>query len=303
MKFPKTNPFAQPAACWQMRFDVPQSCVLAVEDSFAEEALSIASFEQAEDDSRWQVTLHLAAPIAPQEVEARLAHLRRALNEEIATPDVSEVEMEDWANVLQRDFPPVRAGRFFVHGAHAKGALPAGAWPIEVEAGMAFGSGEHATTRGCLLMIERLAKQRHPAMRVLDMGCGSGILAIGIARAWPKAQILAVDIDVPSVKIAKENIALNRLRPKVRALAGDGYRLAAVKRQGPYHLIAANILARPLIAFSHALRSQLAPGGVAVLSGLLTTQVPMVLAAHRRQGLVLNHHYTEAGWSTLVMQR
>jgi len=301
MKFPTTNPFAIPTAYRQMRFLVPLEAALAVEDAFAEGALSVASFESPEDEALWNVTILTETLPTPREMQAAQEHLQQTLGIAIPEPVIEDVPMRDWLSAVARDFPPMMIGRFFVHGAHAKEQIPVHALPLQVEAGMAFGSGEHATTRGCLLMLSALHRRRRIS-RVLDMGCGSGILGIAAAKLWPGAVVLGVDSDATSVKVAHENIVLNRAAPRMRALHGNGYASAEVSRGGPYALIVANILARPLVAMARSLRIHLDEGGVAILSGLLDTQSAMVIAAHRRQGLRLRRRYVEAGWATLVME-
>lgn len=302
MKFPKHNPFAQPQSCWQITYTVPLNAVIAVEDAFADVALSTASFEQPHDHSQWTVEIITERQLQPEELERRVASLERALKIELPPPDTAKMEPSDWQQHLVRDFPAQVIGRFFVHGAHARDFRPAHLKPVQVEAGMAFGSGEHATTSGCLLALHRLAKRRR-FKHVLDMGCGSGILAIAAARCWPKAGIMAVDVDPVSAHIANDNMRINAVRRQVRVLAGNGYANRLVRRAAPYDIIVANILARPLVALSPALARALRPGGVAVLSGLLATQEPMVLAAHRRQGMKLKRRIVRQGWSTLVLEK
>lgn len=284
------NPFAQPKELWELHFRVPMEEVPPLEESFGE-ALAVSSFEDQAEPAFWTVEILL-------DKEPDMQALRKRYNG--VSPELRKVEIKDWQAAIERDFPPLSIGRFFVHGAHAKHLKPLQAFGVQVEAGMAFGSGEHATTSGCLLAIHLLAKRRE-FTRVLDMGCGSGILAIAAARAWPCAEQLAVDVDPVSVRVTRENFRKNRLH--LHAVAGDGYRARAVRAHGPYDLILANILARPLVKFSRPLALNLAPGGVAVLSGLLTTQAPYVLAAHRRQGLRLISRIARDGWTTLVLQR
>ena len=177
--------------------------------------------------------------------------------------------------------------------------------PIQVDAGAAFGSGEHGTTSCCLKAIDWMANQRRFA-RVLDMGTGSGILAIAAAKLW-KSDVLAVDIDPVSVRVTGENVAVNKVSTYVRTGVSDGYNSAQVKRgvdgKGKYDLILSNILARPLVAFAPMLEKHLAKGGVAVLSGLLTSQETMVRTAHRLQGLSLKKRFVQGEWCTLVLER
>lgn len=295
------NPFRQPAACWRLSFSVPMEFMLAFEETLSETALSAASFEERDDPSRWQVVLVYESEAELEGIEERMAALAEACG--IVTPEarIEAVPQQDWLAAVARDFPPMRIGRFFVHGKHVT-QMPAGAVALRVEAGTAFGSGEHATTSGCLHAIDRLAKRRNFG-RILDMGCGSAILAMAAARCWPKAQVLAIDIDPVSVKVARENIAINHLSARVKAYAKNGYASVEVVRGAPYDLILANILARPLVRFSQELAGNLQAGGVAVLSGLLSTQAAYVLAAHQRQGLRLAERIERQGWSTLVLEK
>lgn len=215
---------------------------------------------------------------------------------EIACSPLPEI---DWAAESQRSFQPFRVGRFHVRPSHAELRPPPGSWPILVDAGMAFGTGEHATTRGCLLALDDLAR-RMRVRRTLDMGCGSGILAIGMARAWPAARHVAVDVDPQAVAVARENLRLNQVAERVCAEIG-----ATPPRAGGegFDLIAANILATPLARMARALAARLAPGGALVLSGLLVSQEALVLAACRRHGLHLSGRRRIQGWSTLLLRR
>lgn len=295
------NPFAQPAALWQLHFTVPGEFVVTLEEAF-EDALATSSFEKNGSATQWTVHVLLDHEPNVHEVRARVATLAQHCGVAPPEPELSRVVQQDWQASMQRDFPPLSIGRFFVHGAHARAQRPPHAIPIQVEAGMAFGSGEHATTSGCLLAIDRLARRR-AAHRVLDMGCGSAILAIAAAKCWPTADVLAVDIDPISIDVARENICINRCAATVKALVADGYNDERVSRKKPYDLILANILARPLVKLSPALAAHLAPGGVAVLSGLLATQEAMVLSAHRRQGLRLTGRIVQDGWAALVLAK
>ena len=169
-----------------------------------------------------------------------------------------------------------------------------------LDAGVAFGSGEHGSTRGCLRALEGLAHRR--PRRILDLGTGSGILAMAAARLLHRP-VLAVDIEPWSVRVAGQNAELNRLGRLVRARLGNGWAARPVRRAAPYDLVFANILARPLCAMARDLARNLAPGGRAVLAGLLDAQVPLVLAAHRRQGLLLERRLAEGRWVTLVVRQ
>jgi ribosomal protein L11 methyltransferase len=198
----------------------------------------------------------------------------------------------DWAARLQKDFPPIRVGRFYVHGGHVRARPPKGAIAIRIDAGAAFGTGGHESTRACLKALGRLKPKR-----VLDVGTGSGILAIAAAKLG--ATVLAVDNDPQAVSVARENIALNAVSDRVRVERTDGYRGVT----GAFDLVLANILARPVIRMAPALAKRLAPGGIAVLAGFLTRDAARVLAAQRAVGLVEAGRYEDGDWTALLVRR
>lgn len=205
----------------------------------------------------------------------------------------------DWLAQNQASFRPIRAGRYFIHPSHYSGRVPAGAIGIEMDAASAFGTGEHGSTRGCLLAFDRLARRRRVGA-ILDIGCGTGILAIAAAKTW-RVQTLACDIDSESVRVARGNVRRNGVAAWVRVRRGNGYRAAGRARR--YDLIVANILAGPLCAMAADLAAHLAHAGTAVLSGLLSAQEQAVLVAHRRVGLRLVERIRLGEWSTLVLRR
>ncbi len=209
-------------------------------------------------------------------------------------------EAEGWLARTRSAFPEQRVGRrFAVRGTHLPPGKTPGRITLVLDAGVAFGSGEHASTRGCLRALERIA-YRAP-QRILDLGCGSGILAMAAARLLHRP-ILATDIDRWSVRVARQNATANGLGRRITCRLAAGWQ-PPVLAGAPYDLVFANILARPLCAMARPLASHLSPGGIAILSGLLTRQVRMVLAAHRRAGLVLQCSLAEAGWTTLVVRK
>ena len=197
--------------------------------------------------------------------------------------------------------PPLTVGRFFIRGSHFDGPTPGGQIPLYLDAGTAFGSGEHGSTAGCLTCIGDLARKLRPA-RVLDMGCGSGILGIAAAKLW-NVPVVATDIDAEAARVTALNAAQNDVGHLVTAVAGAGYSAPIVRQAAPYDLIVENILARPIRRLSCDLAQHLAPGGVCVLSGLVVRDAQLVITAHRRQGLRLVRHMTINGWRTLVMAK
>ncbi len=207
----------------------------------------------------------------------------------------------DWIKLSQEGLPPVRAGRFFVYGAHDAGVVPHGVIPIRIEAGLAFGTGHHETTALCLRVLSDLSKKRRFA-NVLDLGCGTGLLAIGAAKLWRKS-VLASDIDVVAVEVTRENAAANGEAPLIRALTADGLTHPVLAKQAPYDLIIANILASPLTRLAPEIAKALAPGGIAVLSGLLQWQENLVISFYRPHGLILRGTRRDGVWSALTLER
>ena len=286
-------------ALWAVRLTVPAGRDAAGRIAASEAALeplaeALSTFEIA-GGSAWAVeALCRRRPAA-----RRLQDLARSLG--LGPAEVTTVPPRDWVAESQRGLAPFRAGRFDVRGSHVAGRPPRGATPLIVDAGMAFGTGRHETTRGCLLALDRLARQRD-FVRPLDLGCGSGILAIAMAKLWA-APVLAIDNDPQAVAVARDNAAINGVAERVTVAVGGGYGTAAARRAAPFDLVTANILARPLRRLAPGLARSLAPGGRAILSGLLDDQVDWVMAAHRPLGLGLIERRSLAGWAVLVVGR
>ena len=217
---------------------------------------------------------------------------------------VRELPKLDWLKKVAEDFPPLPIGRWVVFGAqHKQAAAKHHKIPLQIDATSAFGTGEHPTTRGCLLMLDWLLKRESITPRnLLDVGCGSGILAMAYCKATHGVAV-GIDLDADSVKIAENNIRANGLRLHMRAALGNGYQAPLTQRRKPYDLIMANIFAGPLCKMAYDLKNHLAPGGTAILSGLLTRQANAVIAAHRMQGLRLIRHMKIGEWSVLALRR
>jgi ribosomal protein L11 methyltransferase len=297
----QSNPFYQPAKQWQIRIFALLPHILAIEEAFGDLALATASFEINESTTEWAIDVLTDVPPENMDLRARLALISGLLGIPCPSFEVKPIEPRDWVSEVGQSFPPLHVGRFYVYGSHIAAMPPQGKIALRISAGAAFGSGEHATTSGCLRALGTLARKRR-FLRTLDMGCGSGILAIAMAKLW-RAPVVGIDVDPVSVSVARENAALNRVRGLVRFEANDGYRGDAVRKKAPFDLIVANILARPLMRMAPQLAQNLVPGGAAILSGLLSSQARMVLATHRLQGLELVSHLTHHGWSTLILSK
>jgi ribosomal protein L11 methyltransferase len=220
--------------------------------------------------------------------------------------DAPPLQLEDvpdlnWVAISQAALPPVVAGRFVVHGSHDRGRIPYGPRAILVDAGEAFGTAHHGTTLGCLLAIDRLARNRG-IRRVLDLGCGSGVLAIAAARAFTRAQIMASDNDPIAVEVARANADANSAGRIVTACA-MGLDHPWLRQGAPYDLIIANLLAGPLRALSGAVASSVRRGGYVVLSGILNPEAPAVIAAYVAHGFLVLKRRQIGDWTTLTLRR
>ena len=270
----------------------------AATDAFGDfEAVSIF---QERDGGPWRVEGLARERPDRSSLLARLALAWLDLAGPPPEPLWEKLPRRDWVGINQASFRPLAVGRFFIHGSHFKGRVPAGRIALEIDAATAFGTGEHATTRGCLTVLDAMASRR--PRRVVDMGTGTGILAMAAAKRW-RRHTVARDIDPEAVRVTAHNVRRNGIARLVAIARSTGYRERGVMRGRPYDLVLANILARPLERMADDLRRALAPGGIAVLSGLLPYQEPGVLAAHRLAGLSLRQRVVIDGWSTLVLGR
>ena len=257
---------------------------------------AVAAFERP--DGRWDVTVHFAQ--APDQALVRRLVADAAGQDVASTISFDTVEPRDWVKASLEDLVPVPAGRFVVHGAHDRARVPHNKLGIEIEAALAFGTGHHGTTRGCLLLLDRVLKAHRPR-RVLDLGTGSGVLAIAAAKAL-RRPVLASDIDAPSVGVARQNARLNGVGHLAEVIRATGFSAPEFARHGPFDLVLANILANPLRQLAGPMSRQMAPKGLVILSGLLTHQAAGVVAAYRARGLVPLAHLKIEGWSSLLLR-
>jgi ribosomal protein L11 methyltransferase len=269
----------------------------ALTEVFFEGQAAIAAFERP--DGRWDVTVHFAE--APDQALVRELVANAAGPEAADNIAFDTVEAKDWVRASLEDLVPVPAGRFVVHGQHDRSRVAPNKIGIEIEAALAFGTGHHGTTRGCLLLLDHVLKAWRPC-RVLDLGTGTGVLAIAAARALHE-QVLASDIDPPSVQVARDNARLNVAGNLVLAIRATGFSAPQFAGRAPFDLVLANILANPLRQLAGPMARHLAPSALVILSGLLTHQAPAVIAAYRARGLVPVRHLRIEGWSSLLLRK
>ena len=266
-------------------------------ESFFEGQAAIAAFEGP--DGRWDISVHFAE--APDQTSIRELVGIAAGDEAAGKITFDTVEAKDWVKATLEELVPVRAGRFIVHGQHDRARVAPNKLGVEIEAALAFGTGHHGTTRGCLMLLDHVLKGRVP-QRVLDLGTGTGVLAIAAAMAR-HARVLASDIDPLSVRVARDNARLNEVGNLVESIRATGFSAPQFAARGPFDLVLANILANPLRELATPMSRHLAPSALVILSGLLPHQARGVIAAYRARGLVLVRHIQIEGWSSLLMQR
>jgi ribosomal protein L11 methyltransferase len=270
----------------------------AIADILEELTGSVSAFETREGKPpEWLVETYAARALVDAALDLRFTLAVTALGGRILDLIEMPVAERDWLAENRRAFPPQRVGRFFIHGSHWRAPPPAGAVAVEIDAASAFGTGEHPSTRGCLLALDRLARRRD-FPRVRDIGTGSGILAIAAAKLL-RSPVVASDIDAEAVRVARHHARRNGLAKSVRAERKTG----AARNGAGFDLVFANILARPLTLMARDLAGSVAPGGVAILSGLLRRQEASVLAAYRAHRLALEFRVPIGDWVTLVLRR
>jgi ribosomal protein L11 methyltransferase len=265
-------------------------------ESFFEGQAAIAAFERS--DGRWDITVHFAEP--PDQAQVRELVGIAAGSDVAGGITFDAVEAKDWVRATLEELAPVHAGRFIVHGHHDRAKIPSNKLGIEIEAALAFGTGHHGTTRGCLLLLDHVLKAHRPR-RLLDLGTGTGVLAIATAKAL-RIKVLASDIDPLSVRVAGDNARLNGAGNWVQTIRATGFSAPQFAHRGPFDLVLANILANPLRQMATPMARHLAPSALVILSGLLPPQAQGVIAAHRARGLVLLRHLQIEGWSSLLMR-
>jgi ribosomal protein L11 methyltransferase len=278
---------------------VPEAALEAYEAALSSVCTSVSLFRGSAMD-HWRIEGLRPVGRGDPELTAALA-LAASITGCNAALHRVPTQIDGWLARSQASFPEQLIGRrFAVRGSHVQNPPVPGRITLMLDAGLAFGSGEHGSTRGAIRALEHVARRR--PRRIVDLGTGSGILAMAAARLLHR-RVLAVDVDPRSVRVARQNARRNRLGPLVLTSLADGWEYRAVRQAGPYDLVLANILARPLRAMAWPLSRNLAPGGSVVLGGFLRDQFRGVLAAHRRRGLRLDICLRDADWTTLVMRR
>lgn len=272
--------------------DAANELASALEENFLLDPLAITINETDEAKGLWEVVLYFGS-------EEEAGEAKGIIGMEAAS--IAPMPQQDWVRQSLEGLAPVTAGRFFLHGSHDRGRRRAGGVSLEIDAGTAFGTGHHGTTEGCLMALDRILRRRTPR-KILDVGCGTGVLAIAAAKATGRPA-LASDIDPEAVRVTIANAQLNGVKPLIGSFVAAGLSHPRIAGEGPYDLIFANILARPLVALSTGLARALAPGGDLILSGLTVEQMRWIEATYETRGLALAGRITRGNWATLVFSK
>lgn len=256
----------------------------------------VGVFEIEDGAGRWEVGGYFTGP--PDDIALALLAAAHGAAEFV----VSELPETDWVAKVRRDLAPVVAGRFFVYGGHDADRVPDGSVPLLIEAAMAFGTGHHGTTQGCLMALDTLASEGFRPARIADIGCGTAVLAMAAKRVFPEAGIHASDIDAVAIEVAEANLAANAMAGAVETHVATGFDHPALAAAAPFDLVFANILKGPLVDLAPNLAAALAPGGKVILSGLLTAQADEVTEVYSRHGINLRDRRDIVDWATLVLE-
>lgn len=317
------NPFAQSAHYQQLTLIAAVEAVPMVETALEDLVFSMAHFEHFNDAAPtrisslplrsdyaeyyegrlesiaeiWRTDAVVGDSASRAEVDTRLLLLKES-GVRVFEWQWQPLEMKDWVSEIQSQFPPLSVGRFFIHGEHIEGKQRP-IYSLKIGAGCAFGTGEHGTTASCLRALQWLSHRRRP-QRILDLGCGTGILAIAAKKLWPEALVVGSDMDNVAVQVAKNNARANAV-PKIPFYRAAGFRNRPLQRS--YEVVVANILARPLMYLAADITQHLEVGGYAILSGLLTHQEKEVRAAYHARGMKWVKTYRQDSWSAMVLKR
>jgi ribosomal protein L11 methyltransferase len=274
----------------------PAEALAEALETLEPEPTGVGVFEIEDGSGLWEVGVYFTE--APDQIALALlaaVHGARPFA-------VSELPEIDWVAKVKRELTPVEAGRFFVYGSHDADKVPEGRIALMIEASMAFGTGHHGTTLGCLRALDRLDTAGVVARNVADIGCGTAVLAMAAASIWPNP-VLASDIDAVAVEVAEVNVAVNGLEGRVICLEAAGFDHPRLEAAAPFDLVFANILMGPLIDLAPAMAAHVAPGGRVILSGLLVTQAEAVIAAYAAQGFDVETREDLGEWSALTLTK
>ncbi len=300
------HPFQQNSVSYCLELQIKFAYLQYFVQFFETLSQTIVYFENEDTkhiDSRpedlWKIQVYLEDQPNLNDIEMKTAEIAAEHKIDKPSLNIEKVNDQDWVSEVQKTFVPIQSGHFFIHPSDYDGEIPKGIKSIKIDAGMAFGTGEHETTSNCLKALSELSQNKY--INCLDMGCGSGILAIAMAKSWPN-QITAVDIDKQAIRVTEENIHINKVG-FITTGQSNGYKSKLVEKNAPYQLITANILANPLIEMANDAYKHLQKDGILILAGFLNDQMENVLNAHLKQGFILIQTISEEHWPALMLKK
>lgn len=285
---------------WQITFSVHDAADEVAEMMQAAIDAEGVSIHRDDDNDPWFVMLITATEPQEDHVKASLVLACEVMGQPVVGAGVTLLPSRDWLAENRKSFPPLDIGRFWIYGTYVTDPVPEGKIGLKIDAGQAFGSGTHATTYGCVMLLEEHCAQKS-GLKIADIGCGSGILTMAAAKIRPDANIIAVDNDPLAVETTRRNADDNGVGSIIRFDLSDGYKADLVQENAPYDVILANILPNPLIEMAPDAAACLANDGIIILSGLLEDQQDKVITAHEALGLKLIDRLVHNGWAALVM--
>lgn len=288
-----------PKNFWIARSNPPHEFMEAFAEVFEETAQTVSWYEEAATQ-QWQMDALYSARPSLEALQEKMDLRARLLQQPSPRVTLHILPEQDWLAENFRAFPPLTIGRFYLYGSHDTGEIPAGKIGLHLDAATAFGSGRHETTQGCLRALQELA-ETYPWQKPLDLGCGSGILALAMAFLRPEAVVIAADCDPEAVRVTRQNCLLNHQEAHIHVLESEGFSSSFLQDNGPYDLIVANILPPPL----HAMASQMAQhsSGLLILSGILNTQATALIKLYEGKGFSLLQEKLLNTWSTLIFSK
>jgi len=286
---------------WEIIVELPTGEGRSLFETAIEDYVTGHAIFEVENTPRWRLTGYTDTPPDAATIEARIAVAAAAAGVRAPSVRIGPVVEKDWVAESEKSLPALHVGPYFVYGSHIRDAAPDGAIAIKIDAGLAFGTGNHETTQGCLQALERLFAERMPE-NPIDIGTGSGILAIALAKRCP-APVMASDIDPIAIDVARENAVINGVGERITFCVTDGVESDEIGRLAPYDLIVANIVANPLIALAGGIAGLLSAEGHVILSGILKEQAADVAAAYTVEGLVPKDRIELGNWTTLILGR
>jgi len=289
------------APVWEIVVELPSGELTQVIEGAIEDFVTGLAIFEIENSTRWRVTGYMDSTPEITSIKASIAAAAAAAGAAKPTVEISRLVERDWVAESERSLSPIHVAPYFVFGSHIRETPPPGSIAIQIDASLAFGTGNHETTQGCLQAFEAVFADHRPG-NPLDVGTGSGILAIAVAKRF-EVDVTASDNDPVAIDVARENAVINGVDDRITFAVSEGLEGAVIGKSAPYDLIVANIVANPLIALASDIANALSEDGVVILSGILTEQAGAVIAAYAEEAMSMTDRIVLGNWATLILRR